>query len=406
MATHDSALQQRIQQVIADDPNNEIAKKVQTVLAEFSANQAQLAKIPSINEFSNLLYEVTTDLQYESQFFNQNDMLLLNISDKLTIYFGRDDDNKTTEYPKLAILSDSNEVDQATNTLSMTKYDIFNCLLIGCRKVFDGISNEMIKNEMTTNDEKKHEVVEREATEGVLDAVFVRISQYLNNSYDQARNIDLKEDILGIWSLLKSFMSFNSILDKQCWIYRLAMILMILNDDDDDSNESECPRLKQLSFVEEKSDELNVLFLSQNRQSLSLLKEKLVQIGGFSQVYDLIVDKSTTNAQILTTFVAYHCYFEKLSQIGSAEDNHDDTYDTNKGEESKAPKEEFLLSMQEPSKNMTLIGAARERGDVNLEQSLTKYIVKNEMINKKLNKYGDYIGEMIKVLHKEFPAVE
>ena len=49
MATHESALQ-RIQQVIADDPNNEIAKKVQTALAKFSA-QTQLAKITSIITF-------------------------------------------------------------------------------------------------------------------------------------------------------------------------------------------------------------------------------------------------------------------------------------------------------------------------------------------------------------------
>ena len=46
MATHESALQ-RIQQVIATNPNSEIAKQVQTVLAEISS-QPQIGQIPSI----------------------------------------------------------------------------------------------------------------------------------------------------------------------------------------------------------------------------------------------------------------------------------------------------------------------------------------------------------------------
>ena len=425
MATQESALQE-IQQVIAGDPNNEIAKQVQTVL-ERLAGQPQFGQIPSINEFSDLLHEVTTELENESH-FNDNDILLLKISDKLTIYFDKNDTKN--QYPKLAIISDPDEVDQATNTLEMTKFDIFNCLLIGCRKIFASVSNESIKQEMIQDDcvetkngdaknkekakgnrkekEKEREpLAKRDKKQNVLDQIFFNMWQYLSNCGDEELNDGLKEDIASIWSLLKLCMSFNDVFDKQCWIYRLAMILMISSDGDEDGGDETFSNFKQLSFVDEKEDELlNGLFISKNRQSLSLLKQKLVKIGCFSEVYSLIMDKSTTNVTILAKFVAYYCYFEKLwqkendKQNTKKEENDGGDDETQKNSKSEGQKNHFLLSMQEPKENLSLFGAARARGNVNLANSISKYIVKNEMINEKLSKYGDYFNQMVSVLRQ------
>ena len=59
-----------------------------------------------------------------------------------------------------------NRVRQATNTLSMTKYDIFNCLFIGCRTVYARISNQDIKRESEEKDKDKEKVVLWDITQG------------------------------------------------------------------------------------------------------------------------------------------------------------------------------------------------------------------------------------------------
>ena len=440
MATHELALEE-IKQAVANDPNSKLAKQVQTVLERL--DQSKFARIPSINEFSDLLHEVTTDLENGSKFFDENDIVLLKISNKLTIYFGKDENesksNNTTkiEFPKLAILSDSNDVDQATNTLHMTKYDIFNCLLIGCKKIFDGISNQMIekqrqqqlqqviKSDNINSDDKAEKQKEQEEKEkakvkekketpneetNILNHIFSNISKYYVDSSDKTRNKELKESISGIWSLLTSCMSFNNVYDKQCWIYRLAMILMIVHDNDNDGDNQKNGQFKKLSFVDEKDEGLNCLFLSRHKDGLSLLQDLLVQIGCFIDVYNLIVDKSSTNVVILAKFVAYYCYFEKLltdkNQDDEMYDDEDEDESNVGGEKDKeGVKEHFLLSMREVSRNMTLLGAARERGDKILEKTLSKYIVKNEMLNEKLNKYSDYMNEMFSILRKEFTTV-
>ena len=97
-------------------------------------------------------------------------------------------------------------------------------------------------------------------------------------------------------------------------------------------------------------------------------------------------------------------YDDEDEETGDGEDKNKDG--KKDGEGDVVLKEHFLLSMREPTKNVTLFGAARERGDANLEKTLSKYIVTNELINQKLNRYGDYISETFAVLRKEFTTVK
>ena len=78
---------------------------------------------------------------------------------------------------------------------------------------------------MERNREKQKE------TKSVLEKIFDNISKYYSNSHNEAKILSIKQDIAGIWSLMKSIVSFNNVFDKQYWIFRLAMILMIVNND-------------------------------------------------------------------------------------------------------------------------------------------------------------------------------
>ena len=213
MAAPESLLNE-LQSAIAKDPNSDVAKQVKSALERF-LSQPELDSIPSINEFSDLLHEVTTDLEQQQHGitdFQQNDLSLLKISDKLTIYFDKEDIKD--QFPKLGIVTEDtnngvtvNRVRQATNALTMTKYDLFNCLLIGCRKIFGGISNEAIEGEFEEKEKIKENEDAKEASKhieskedkdnenekkekerkSVLDHIFSNISKYFSDSQNETK---------------------------------------------------------------------------------------------------------------------------------------------------------------------------------------------------------------------------
>ena len=177
MATQHSFLKE-IEHTIAKDPNSDVAKHFKNALDLFVA-QSKLGRIPSIDEFSDLLHEVTTHLEQNLSNFDRSDLSLLKLSDKLTIYFDKEDEKN--EFPKLGVVEDIDrnggtgdcvstlyDIDQATNTLKMTKYDIFNCLLIGCRIIFGGISNDDIKHELEDKETEPNDETERKNGKDLL----------------------------------------------------------------------------------------------------------------------------------------------------------------------------------------------------------------------------------------------
>ena len=361
-------------------------------------------RIPNLNEWGSLLNEVSPPTDGKTiNVLNETiemDLKLLNLS---TIVIGLDTRNGN---PELRDNGKNVNQLQASNCMSVTKYDEFHWLLLSSNKLMTGIDMMMTNKErindnvntnddvaVTTRDETKTNVNEKNNSDN-LDRLIENMTEYvdLEENGDELK----KEDLISVWDVLEMIMfgneneNENEYKNLRYWVLRLAIFLHCKSSN-----------LLNLSFVKNYiknsggatgSDQVTQL-----KEKLDfVLKPLMLKLGSFVDIYESLVEtqvssgNNSRNVGILSKFVSCYHYFS---------DEKEKEKEKKKG--GKERKEHFLFLMKYKEEDKTLMSMVSETGDKNLYDSISKFTLSTAVIDDLLMKYSDYINDMFSRMRSE-----
>ena len=415
---------------------------VQSNNAPGMVSMPSIVSIPSINEFEELLHQVSPLLTNKAH-VNESDLILLNISKDLTIVFCKPpkkssstsknvksekekEDKKTDKVQeeksevnemnenelmilklvsKSTVGSENTNEKQSTNSLPMSLDGQFNCLLVGTSCCCFGINTPQKK----TDEEKMY-----------FDLIFDNISKYVGKMTSKEEIESCKNEIKPLWSLIFKLLNFNNDNNDndKSWMIGLSMILCVsldkldqlsfvkdyisnntetTNPDDKKTQETkdivqECMLLLSIFFVFLQC--LVATFIAfwfvffgcvvavmnmKRKLDESRFKQLIFEVGCFMDLYNLIISNKENSGEILNRFLTYFYYFNEQS---------------------------FLLSMKHSINGDGLLDISKNsRDNLMVHKALSKYIQEDETFNEKFTEYGFYFNERSGVLRTKLGQV-
>ena len=363
-----------LQKVVSKDPT--LANvSVGELLARLSTTSPR-GRLPSLGEFGDLLDEVISTTGVA---FTDDDLSLLKIGHNIHVEF----DHNDNDIPKVMISSNnSKSAPQLASSLTMSEYDKFNCLLIGCRWLMYGITKEHMVEINTNQTTEINEAKEKDKTNPkrynkIINILCNNLSKYF--SFDSELIDKIQKELIKYSLLLfDNLLNNDKHNDVNFFILRLAIILHL-----------QAHLIIKLSFIppekEIASKKQDILDIFGNNESiLSNLKEMIIKMGCFMDLHEMIKNKDCQSGNIVVKFSRYYCHFDTLTSSSNGMSN-----------AITASGEHFLLAMHDIVNGNTLMSEINERGDVYLENTISKYIVTSEIINETLNdEYNDYIFDV------------